>query len=363
MKPNITCVIEYFPSAHLSQIYDGFEQLRRSGVVDVKLKRYAGDSDKPLLTVIVNDTYKVIYDTLDGLNWIDGTVTENLHYFKNEIKADFYFKRSYNAQVREFAPENCRTYPLGLNYYFTPSGAYPLSFLEQCKDLLKNNFFFERYFGKTSFPHEAFEYYPLPNRETKILFLARLWDPHAVTLDHLREERENINRDRMRCITACRNEFGTQFTGGLAEDKYSRVHAKDLTVSRSLTKREKFLSAIRQHDICIATTGLHGSIGWKFGEFVAASRGIVTEPLQYDLPGNFLEDTHYLTFTNEDDLITKIQLLLRNKDKLRGMMINNYHYYRNNVSPETLVLNTLLTVLGYRGEVHHVAMGPHSVHC
>lgn len=36
---------------------------------------------------------------------------------------------------------------------------------------------------------------------------------------------------------------------------------------------------MKQSRICIATTGLHDSIGWKFAEYVVAGRTIVIEPL------------------------------------------------------------------------------------
>ena len=59
------------------------------------MKPTIGNPLKPILKVRINDKYDVIYDTLDGLNWIKASIENNLDYFKNNIKADFYFKRSF----------------------------------------------------------------------------------------------------------------------------------------------------------------------------------------------------------------------------------------------------------------------------
>ncbi len=94
----------------------------------------------------------------------------------------------------------------------------------------------------------------------------------------------------------------------------------------------------------MATTGLHNSIGWKFGEYVAASRAILSEPLIYGLPGNFEHGKNYLPFNNEDELLHKTYSLLKNKDELLDMMNSNFHYYNNFLRPDKLVLNTLLKI-------------------
>lgn len=96
------------------------------------------------------------------------------------------------------------------------------------------------------------------------------------------------------------------------------------------------------HNICIATTGLFGSIGWKFAEYVAGSRAIISEPLNYSIPGNFTNGVNYYDFLNKDDLLNNIQTLLSNKDIVKNMMYNNFLYYNQYVKPENLVLNTLL---------------------
>jgi hypothetical protein len=344
MKPLFECELHYFHTVGLAQIYDGFEKLRRIGIVDFTLKPIKGNSYKPLLTVIVNKKHRVIYDTLDGMNWINGSIEDNLDYFKNSIQADFYFKRSYNKQVLDHAPQNCRVYPLGLNYPFKPEGRFPKEFKETIKDLVRNNSIVSKYYNRTSFCSRDFEFYPIPCEENKVLGLTRLWNPGDVSLEHLKIEREIINKNRIDWIEACQKEFGRYFVGGLIKDDFSMQRSKELVMPFSLTKREVFLNAIREHNICIATTGLHDSLGWRFGEYVAASRAIISEPLRSELPGKFENEKNYLIFNNEEELLNKIHFLRTNKDALFEMMNNNFQYYSNYLRPDRLVLNTLLVI-------------------
>jgi hypothetical protein len=343
MKPLFKCELSYSPSIHLNQIYDGFQKLKKLGIINLVVKPFAVDTGAKL-KVLVDDKYTVIYDTSDGFNWIKGSMKDNLHYFKNHIRADYYFKRSYNEQLLSYTPSNCKIYPLGLNLGMTPEGKFQRSLIGNSKDFIKNNYFVSKFYDKTSFYSEDFEFLPVPHKKTKILFIARLWDPDDESSDNLKAERELINKNRVRYIKACKKEFGKQFTGGLQKDSFSIKYSSDLIMPSFLTNRGAFLKAIKESNICIATGGLHDSIGWKFGEYVAASRAIISEPLKYNLSGNFENTKNYLTFKTEDELISQTHILLDNRNLLSEMMNNNYKYYNDYMRPDKLILNTLLHI-------------------
>jgi len=268
MIPPFSCELDYFPSAHLSQLYVGFEKLRKMGIVDLSIRRSSGRTDIPLLNVRVNGKINVVYDTLDGLNWIKGSIEENLKHFNETTTADFYFKRSLNQQILENAPKDCRVLPLGFNYRIKVNGNYPVGLMQKTKELIKGSEFLERSLGlnKVLFDAEDYEYYSLPSKKPKIMFLAGLWNTQDVSSLHLREEREEINNTRVKCIRACKTEFGVLFTGGVQSDNFSKRYAPDLLLPLSTTRKQNFLNNVKEHDICIATTGLHNSTGWKFGE-------------------------------------------------------------------------------------------------
>lgn len=344
MKPLFKCELNYFPSVHLNQVYDGFLKLRKLGIIDLSIKRSKGNHTKPLLTVVIDNKYTVIYDALDGLNWIDASIQDNLNHFKNKVSADFYFKRSFSKQIIENAPQNCKVYPLGLNYPFQPEKGLPTDTKETVKNILKDNYVISKLYKKTSFWLKDFEYYPVPSKESNILFLARLWDPYETKLEHLQVQREFMNENRIRCIKLCKKEFGKQFVGGLQYNAFTNEHAKELIMPTSFTRRASFLNSVKEHNICIATSGLHNSIGWKFGEYVAASRAIISEPLNYELPGNFDNNKNYLMYNDENELLNQINTLLNNKEALFEMMNHNFQYYNNYLRSDKLVLNTLLKI-------------------
>ena len=64
-------------------------------------------------------------------------------------------------------------------------------------------------------------------------------------------------------------------------ESYAKKNYSSLAMPESYTNKESYLRAVKDHSICITTTGLHNWIGWKLGEYVAASRAIVTEPLKF----------------------------------------------------------------------------------
>jgi hypothetical protein len=331
------------------QIYSGFFELQKRGVLSLKMKPVKQvPKDPPVLIVTVNKKYKVAYDTLDGFTWVVGDRNENLSYFKNTFNVDFYFKRSFHQQLLEHKPNNCHLFPLGLHYSMYPS--YNMlnlnpSFKDKVKYFMKTNKLFRKVTNKQFFYARDFEHYPTNHAIDKVLFMTRLWDPMEAKWEGSRSHREMVNQTRVECINLCRKEFGDRFTGGLYDDAFSRKNFSDLIISKEYTSKGRYLQAVKEHSICIATTGLHDSIGWKFGEYVAAARAIVSEPLQYEVPGDFKKEQNYLEFSKPEELIAQIDKLLTNKDQIMQMMKANYCYYNNYLKPDKLILNTLLEVM------------------
>jgi len=338
LKALFDCEIEFCPSRHLSHIYDGFWKLKNKGIINLKTKRVGLENSKPVIKVIVNNKYTVIYDALDGLNWTEGGLEENIDYIKSKIDCDYYFKRSFNPELTKYFKDSVKYHPLGLYFFVDYEGDYPLTLKERLKVVVKEKV------RKDYFPVHKYEYPPIRNCENKILFLCGLWDPAEVSSTELKEQREQINQDRIQFVRACKAEFGSKFTGGIQTSDYSKKIANDVLVPNEITRKQSFLDAIKTHNICITSTGLHDSIGSKFGEYIAASRAIITEPLNYELPGDFKDNQNYLSFNNTEELIANIQGLLNNPEKMQNMMSNNFRYYNNYVNSEKMILNSLLKI-------------------
>ena len=96
------------------------------------------------------------------------------------------------------------------------------------------------------------------------------------------------------------------FNGGVPDTDFSRQYAPDLILGYKDTNKSEYINKVKNTSICIATTGLHDSIGWRLGEYVSASRAIISQPLKYDLPGNFCVNKNYLEFDTINELIENI---------------------------------------------------------
>ena len=321
---------------HLNQIYAGFIELKRNNLIDLTIESKVSTKEH-ILEVIVNDDKRIIYDTFDE-GWK----------YSSEIDindVDYYFKRSFDTNIHSKVSKKIK--PLGLNYnvYSEFGNVFGK------KEVLLNNI--KKIIKKkgSDFYVKDFEYYPNVCDTPQICFLTRMWDPdgYEVENEHVRAERIEINESRAKCIRACKDKYGEKFIGGVEDSEFSRKYYPDCIVEdSSVTNRSNFLNIIKSSDICIATTGLHKSIGWKFGEYIAASRAIITEPLYYQLPGKFENEKNYLEFTNVEELINSIDKLIENEDYRFSMMMNNYNYYNNYVKPDKLVMNTLLDVMKNR---------------
>ena len=66
--------------------------------------------------------------------------------------------------------------------------------------------------------------------------------------------------------------FGKHVIAGFKPTAYAKYNFEDCLVPNILTKRKNHLQLVKESDICITTTGLHRSIGWKFAEYIATNK-------------------------------------------------------------------------------------------
>jgi len=347
------CEIPFFPySHHLDQLYTGLEMLRKQKIVDVIYTSDIQPYNKiNIIKARINNKFDVIYDLFDGTDWLLGESDEkNKKFFIEFLKSDFYFKRSYNSTFHDKISDFTKVLPFGFNYPINLKHTLKHRIIKEFKELIDYPVFHKYFnFNTHSIEPKEFEHLPIPNVENKIIFYVRLWDPSGqsekLESKEIKEERELINLTRVNCIKACKKEFGELFSGGVQDISFSRKYCPELIVPRYVTNRRTYLKAVSESNICVATTGLHGSTGWKFGEYIAASRAIITEPLNFEVPGNFSEDKNYLKFTNENELVKNISCLIQNPSKLKEMMFENFCYYNSYLRPDILVLNTFLKIV------------------
>jgi hypothetical protein len=349
-------LIAYADGEHVQQIYTGFCLLHRRGVLNVKqtipadclLNKTDPDRWVPYrfsnVKVIVGNRTSVCYDMHDW-SWIDPALL---------AEVDFYFKRSFDSEYVAQLRERHKVFPLGLNYPVFCAG--PDGFRLQrsafyagrtrIKAVLKA-LYVDRFVASASERLNHLESYPDFAAEPRVLFMAKAWDTARIPDRTQKEAVEVLNDTRAQCVRRLRKELGRRFFGGLAHDAYSASRFKDaLLPDARLADKRQYIEILRHHPICVATTGLNGSTGWKFGEYVALAKAIVTEPLRDVLPGNLAAGTHYLQFNTPDEVAAAAVRLVEDRDVRCAMMMNNYRYYRAFLRPDVLVLNSLAIVVG-----------------
>ncbi len=331
---------------HLQQIYTGFSELNQKGVFTsfkVFINEEKDYKHNQTLLAIVNGV-RIIYDVRDDYNIPDEYL---------DFDFDFYFKRSCSEDYFKGLKISDKIFPLGFNYLVTSDNNFGLKFKNivrfsgMLKYLLKHTFVskWTKDFKWSVCNFNNIERIPLLLSEPRILFLTRTWDPAEITNLKKKEERGFINESRARCIELCRKEFGKMFLGGFANSKFSLKHYKEYCINRShLVAKESYFKILDESSICVSTMGLHKSIGWKMGEYIAKSKAIVSEEFISELPGDFKKNQNYLEFKQPIELIENIQSLIENQSLRKSMMINNWIYYQQYLRPDILVYNTLYKV-------------------
>jgi hypothetical protein len=187
---------------------------------------------------------------------------------------------------------------------------------------------------------------PQPNAQPNVLFLVAAYDPYddPTRAQDKIDDRIFINETRARCIRLLREALGPRFTGGFGDSAYTRQHYSDLVWPESVAQ-ESYLAVLRKYPICVATTGLHGSTGWKLAEYVAFSKAILSEALVYDVTGGFRSGKHYLEFASPDECVHAAIRLIEEPELRRQMMRDNAAYYREYLRPDALVKHALSRAL------------------
>lgn len=343
--------ISVFPfgdNDHNQQVLAGFEILRRLGCLEIRY-RYDGLSvfnmDHTSRTEY-SALYQIVVMRLDGVGDVVFDLNDSDIVFENLHDACIvYFKRSFCRSAHARFP---KIRPLGLNYearppFLSASALYrsivlSKSAVSRVRGVLRVFGLPRPYTFSPNKDRQARISLPAPPR---ILFLARTWDPCEFDAQYHRHL-DAINAMRADCVRELRRTFGDSFTGGLLASPHAKRHFPDCVTPATLrTDRRSFLRLVDTHQICVATSGLHDSTGWKFAEFVAKGRAIVAEAMRFQVPGPMSEGTNYLAFDSAASCVEKCAVLMRDAEYRYEMMSANRAYYNGYVTPEALVRNAI----------------------
>lgn len=333
---------------HSSQVYTGLRRLKTSGFINLKYSSFKTEIQRVASSKGVffeKDDRLCFIDLLDGVE-IDKQVLSEVSY---------YFKRT----MAKGCQEHEKIYPYGLNYEVYENTPY----LFEVKRLLSLNLSLKcgikanlssslDALGVTFLPrvkHFESRFLDKPALGAqKVIFMARTWDPEEPGANlsvREKEDREIINEERAKIIRTLRKELGTIFLGGFSETAHSFSKYKDCVIDDpSLSKKSSYLNLVRQTPICIATIGLHGSVGWKLAEYIALGRAVISEQTSVIIPNGFGDGKNYLSYKDSDSCLIKVNYLLNNPTVVEQMMASNAAYYYEHLKPEKLMFNLLHAV-------------------
>ena len=358
-------------SAHASQVYSGLFELAKEGKITLEFtdefdERIVKSARNSVLCVQVSDSEirrmrTVCFDMFDGF---EISSVERLRL------CDIYFKRSFSDDyVGGLDPaDRKKIVPYGLNYEcrsrnerevvkrllishratrsssknlpsflrYVSSGVMRYLLLRADIDLL----------GLKPMAVDDFVVEPGEPAESRVLLQTRLWTPEECPRIGASQLKE-INDMRVDTVRSLRKRFAGRFVGGLTPTAFARQRHPDLCLEAEDTRRRTYMDAVKKCLVCVTTTGLHGSIGFRLAEYLAASRCIVTEPLGYRLPVQLKEGPNYLTFRTPQECVEACERLLADPPSANRMRHENYRYYLDEVEPSALVQKCLSTAISH----------------
>ena len=146
---------------------------------------------------------------------------------------------------------------------------------------------------------------------------------------------------RTEVMRALRDEFGSDFSGGLFRDEYTVARHPDLVLEdNAIARKRTYLRLVSEYPICVSVNGQYAVV-WSVGEYVAFSRAIVVDGLQDKVPGDFSEGHNYLGFASVRECVSACHRLMEEPALVNHMMWHNFRYYQAWLRPEMVALRVL----------------------
>lgn len=260
---------------------------------------------------------------------------------------DLYFKRSYYESHLNSLPQNLRVKirPFGLNYASRNTGHPVINLifrkylaalfknpLDGLRDLSDDIGSFRNFIDTPKLKN--MEQTPEQPLEHIVFFQTRLFDQTDIGSDIA----EEVNGQRIELIRFLKSELGHLFRGGLLPTDLALRHHRNLVTKESCGRRD-YIELSKRALIGIYTRGIHHSLAFKLGEYLASAKCIVSEPLRNSLPVPLLSGRHFLSFETPQECVEHCVRLLQDSVLASEMRWNNWHYYEQEVRPTAHMLN------------------------
>jgi hypothetical protein len=317
--------------SHLSWLYAGLGMLAANKELELRFRPLASKA-LPAGNVFAqvevqsgSKTSQVLFDFKDQSN-----------VFCDELRPDFYFKRSFVAAEAG----NRAILPFGMPF----ACHYPGDLTAVARGLLESGLpwttrlrRFQQYTRIADV--RAFAASAPAAKARRVIFQTRLWEPHEVPGDDL----DAVNQPRVSLIHRLRRELGSRFLGGLVPTARARRDHPDL-VREDGVKRKAYLALMRGSAVGISTRGLFHSTPWKLSEYFSTGIAVVSQPIANTPLDPLIEGKHLLTFRSEDECLRQCILLLDNPDEAARMQVASRGYYESSIEPAAAVRRCLQRV-------------------
>jgi hypothetical protein len=333
---------------HASSLVTGLCWLAGAGAIGVEFVRHPDDADREGADHHVL-RLRAEYGDKRKADRIALELSDSSRRFAMNSLAwcDVYFKRSFHEpDLSAIQDERLRgkIQPLGLNYA-ARSAVATRKMLPDLASRVARSLFRPKerastismlaQFWRAPKPEE-FEISPAVPLESGIIFQTRVWEPSLVKGENI----EAINQGRVGLVKALRKEFGERFHGGLYPSAYARANFPD-AISAMPARHKNYIAWSKRHLIGVNTRGLHESVAFKFPEYLAGSKCIVSEPIRNANPEPLIEGKHYLAFQANDECVAACAMALESPNLAKELREQAWRYYQKEVEPAAHVLNCL----------------------
>ena len=332
---------------HLALLHTGLIRLARAGVLALRFREPQGrerswsdDAHTMLLCRSGKLTWKVAVDLYDrGNRWQEELLRD----------CDVYLKRSYCPKEVSLQREAAKIKALGLNYAARPAEApwrsglaagwpWLKRFVAGPKDWRQEINRARQYLASPL--DQEFERPPSRNAEATIVFQPRLWE-----LGSTDDDVDAVNGLRVAIVRLLKKEFGRRFAGGLVPTPLARQRYPEL-LTPAPVERGAYVAFSLRNAIAINSRGLHDSIPFKMGEYLAGSFAILSDPMRYVLPEPLRAGIEYDLYRSAEECATHCERLLADPAELQHRREAAWGYYQKYVRAEALWGRRLQEVWG-----------------
>ena len=333
-----------------TQVFAGLFELSSQGAIEVNTSArfpYRDLVDATSLALEVTD--KRSARTLRILVDLDDTKRFRFPHLLKHF--DVIAKRSFHRPQIEQLPEHQRAkvIPYGVNFncgsptipfgrLFTDHHLLRIRLGSKSKQSqsfhLQHQLRFLLFLAKNNLSLNESDFVRLPDASThhEVFFVTRMFG----TSKGLTE----FSEQRIKLVLALQRTFGERFHGGIVRTSLSERFCPREVLRPKMSRRD-FAATLGASNIAISTLGVGRSNPWKLGEFIAASRCIVTEPLVFELPVRLEENTHVCSFNSIEECLETCDHLLTKTSHAEEMRHNIHAYFLNHVSASNLISDLL----------------------